>query len=329
MAEGTMLTDTLLGYSGLLYDKTNEATPILNSMAGRDAFIQSNEFVLGQDYTTEDGAIPNISEQGSLTAPDPTFVTRSQNSNVIQIFQEALAISYAKLSNGNQLAGVNLANASANPTNEMDFQVAQKMKKIAKSIENTIVNGEYNKAASSAAANKTRGLVQAITTNTVAAGGAVLDIWLVNELMQKIYEHGGDISRLTLVVSPVGLNQINGSAVENGLTIVPATRNENGISVSKIVMPYGEVSIMLGRYIPDGTALLVNLDALRLVHQPVPGKGNFFVEELAKTGAADKYQIYGQVGLDYANEALHGKITGLSTTFTKPIGQKVVTVASV
>ena len=40
MAEGTMLTDTLLGYSGLLYDKTNEATPILNSMAGRDAFIQ-------------------------------------------------------------------------------------------------------------------------------------------------------------------------------------------------------------------------------------------------------------------------------------------------
>ncbi len=329
MAEGTMMTDTLLGYSGLLYDKTNEATPILNSMAGRDAFVQSSEFVLGQDYQTEDGAIPNISESASLTAPDPTFVTRSQNTNVTQIFQEALAISYAKLSNGNQLAGVNLANASANPANEMDFQVAQKMKKIAKSIERVIVNGVYQKSTGNSVANKTRGLVAAITSNVVAASGAALDIWLVNDLMKEIYDNGGDISRLTLVVNPVQLNQINGSAVENGLTIVPATRNENGISVSKIVMPYGEVSIMLGRYIPDGTALLVNLDALRLVHQPVPNKGNFFIEELAKTGAADKYQIYGQAGLDYANEVLHGKITGLSTTFTKPIGQKVVTVASV
>lgn len=329
MANGTMMTDTLLGYSGLLYDKTNEATPILNSMAGRDAFVQSSEFVLGQDYQTEDGAIPNISEAASLTAPDPTFVTRSQNTNVTQIFQEALAISYAKLSNGNQLAGVNLANASANPANEMDFQVAQKMKKIAKSIERVIVNGSYQKSTGNTVANKTRGLVEAITSNVVAAGGATLDIWLVNDLMKEIYDNGGDISRLTLVVNPVQLNQINGSAVENGLTIVPATRNENGISVSKIVMPYGEVSIMLGRYIPDGTALLVNLDALRLVHQPVPGKGNFFIEELAKTGASDKYQIYGQAGLDYANEVLHGKITGLATTFTKPIGQKVVTVASV
>ena len=329
MAEGTMMTDTLLGYSGLLYDKTNEATPILNSMAGRDPFVQSSEFVLGQDYQTEDGAIPNISESASLTAPDPTFVTRTQNTNVTQIFQEALAISYAKLSNGNQLAGVNLANATANPSNEMDFQVAQKMKKIAKSIERVIVNGVYQKSTGNTVANKTRGLVSAITSNVVAAGGAALDIWLVNDLMKEIYDNGGDISRLTLIVNPVGLNQINGSAVENGLTIVPATRNENGISVSKIVMPYGEVSIMLGRYIPDGTALLVNLDALRLVHQPVPGKGNFFIEELAKTGAADKYQIYGQVGLDYANEVLHGKITGLATTFTKPIGQKVVTVASV
>jgi hypothetical protein len=151
-----MLTDTLLGYSGMLYDKTNEATPILNSLAGRDAQIQSNEFVLGQDYETEAAEIPEISEQASLTAPNPTFVTRTQNTNVIQIFHEALSMSYAKASNGNQLAGVNLAGAVANPTNEMDFQIAAKMRKIAKSIEKTFIQGTYAKAATSAAANQTR-----------------------------------------------------------------------------------------------------------------------------------------------------------------------------
>jgi hypothetical protein len=322
-----MLTDTLLGYSGMLYDKTNEATPILNSLAGRDAQIQSNEFVLGQDYETEAAEIPEISEQASLTAPNPTFVTRTQNTNVIQIFHEALSMSYAKASNGNQLAGVNLAGAVANPTNEMDFQIAAKMRKIAKSIEKTFIQGTYAKAATSAAANQTRGFISAITTNAVAATGTpALDIWLVNQVMEKIADHGGNLQGLTLVVGGVQLNQINGSAVENGLTIVPATRNENGINVTKIVMPFGEVSLMLDPYVPAGTALLLNLPVCRLVHQPVPNKGNFFVEELAKTGAADKYQIYGQVGLDYANELFHGKITGLATTFTKPVGRKVVTV---
>ena len=81
---------------------------------------------------------------------------------------------------------------------------------------------------------------------------------------------------------------------------------------------------MLGQFLPAGTALLVNFDVIRPIEQPVPGKGNFFRELLAKTGAGEKYQIFGQFGLDYANELYHGKITGLATTFTKPQGRKVV-----
>lgn len=47
------------------------------------------------------------------------------------------------------------------------------------------------------------------------------------------------------------------------------------------------------------------------VFQPVPGKGNFFEEELAKNGASDRIQIYGQIGLAHAPAFLHGAITGL------------------
>jgi len=329
MANGVMMTDTLLGYAGLLYDKTNGATPLLNSMAGRDRFVQSRQFILGQDYESETGTQPAISENASLTAPDPTFVTRSQNTNVTQIFQETIAISYRKMSDGNTLNGLNLAGEFVNPEDEKAWQIRQKMKKIASQIEDMIINGAYQLGGNNSTADKSRGLDAAITTNTVAAGGAGLDIWMLNELMDKIYNKNGDITRLTLVVNGTQLNQINGSAVENGLTIVPATRNENGIQITKLIVPMGELDIMLDTKVPSGKAFLLNIDALHLVHQPVPNKGNFFVEPLAKTGAADREQIFGQAGLDYSNELLHGKITGLSTTFTKPVGRKVVVVEDV
>ena len=52
------------------------------------------------------------------------------------------------------------------------------------------------------------------------------------------------------------------------------------------------------------------------VNQPTPGKGNFFVEELARTGAGIKKQLFGQWGLDYGAEWLHAKLTNISTTIT-------------
>ena len=310
-------------YSGALFNKGNERTPFLSMIAGKTAVSNSVEFVLGQNYTSEEGDIPSISEQASLTAPDATLITRSQNTNVTQIFQESIGISYAKQSNMGTLSGANIAGQTANPINELDFQTSNKLKKIARSLEKTCIQGTYNKATSDSTVNKTRGMVEAIATNVVAAAGAPLDIWLVNDLMTKIYNSNGDITRLTLMVDGVSLNQLNGSAVENGLTITPATRNENGIQIRKLVMPMGEVELMLGQFLPAGTVLLVNFDVIRPIEMIVPGKGNFFRELLAKTGAGEKYHIFGQFGLDYANELYHGKITGLSTTFTKPEGKKV------
>jgi hypothetical protein len=45
----------------------------------------------------------------------------------------------------------------------------------------------------------------------------------------------------------------------------------------------------------------------------VPDKGFLFVEPLAKTGASEESQIYGEVGLEYGVEKHHGKIINLAT----------------
>lgn len=298
-------------------------------ISGKTKYTNSVEFVLGQEYTSEDGDIPNISETGSLTAPDPSYITRSQNTNVTQIFQDSVAISYAKMSNMGTLAGANIAGQVANPQNELDFQVGNKMRKLARGIEKTFIQGVYNKATADDEVNKTRGMNAAIVTNTVAAGNKPLDIWMVNELVQKIDESNGDISNLTLWVDNTTLNQIVGNAVEMGVQVGAFRANEYGIQIRDLLLPTATVHIAQGQFIPAGTAYLFNFDAIAPVEQPTPGKGNFFLEELAKTGAGEKYQIFGQIGLDYGNERLHGKITGLATTFTKPIGQKVVTVSQV
>lgn len=308
----------------MLFNKGNTRTPFLNAISGRPKYTSSVEFVLGQEYTSEDGDIPNISETASLTAPNPSYITRSQNTNVTQIFMDSVAISYAKQSNMGTLSGINIAGQQANPQIELDFQVGNKMRKLARSIEKTFIQGNYNKAKKDSEVNKTRGMNAAITQNVIPAASKPLDIWLVNDLVQKIRDNGGDISNLVLWLDTISLNQLNGSAVESGVEMGKAYESEYGIQVKDLLLPIGKVRTALGEFIPSGTVFAFNLDAISPVEQPVPGKGNFFLEPLAKTGAGEKYQLFGQIGLDYGNELLHGKITGLSTTFTKPEGQKVV-----
>lgn len=323
----TVTSFDCLNYSGMLYNKSNTKTPFLNMISGNVKYTNSVEFVTGQFYSSEEGEIPEISEEASLTAPKGSFVTRNQLSNVTQIFMDAVAISYAKQSNMATLSGVNIAGQVANPQNELDFQVARKMEKLKRSIEKTFIQGTYVKASDDKTANKTRGMNEAITTNVVEASEKPLDFWLVNEVVTKINDAGGDISDLVILMNSVNLLQLHGNAVEMGVPVGKEYTTAYGIQVRDLILPVGTtIKIALGEFIPEGTALIINPSVVGPVEQPVPGKGNFFLEELAKTGAGTKYQLFGQIGLDHGPEWFHGKITGLSAEFTKPVGQKVVTV---
>lgn len=316
-------------YSGLLYNKAATDTPFLNMISGNVKYTNSVEFVCGQYYTSEEGEIPEVSETASLTAPAATFVTRNQMSNVTQIFHESVAISYAKQSNMATLSGINIAGQTANPQDELDFQIANKMNKIKRSIEKAFIAGEYNKAASDSEVNKTRGIANAITSNITAAAGKALDMWLVNDIVTKIANAGGNISELVILMNSANLLQLHGNAIEMGMPIGESYTGAFGIQVRDLILPVGTtIRVGLGAFIPAGTALVINPSVCAPVEQPVPGKGNFFLEELAKTGAGTKYQIFGQIGLDHGPEWFHGKITGLSTDFTAPVGQKVVSVTS-
>ena len=319
----------VLNYSGMLFNKGNTRTPLSAIIGARPKLTNHVEFVTGQEYEGGGaGSQPAITETASLTAPEPTVVTREQKTNVAQIFHESVGVSYAKESNMGTLSGVNIANQEANPINELDFQVAAKMQKVNRDIEYTFINGVFAKATSDAQANKTRGLVTAITTNTKAMASKPLGLWDIADMVKKIYGANAPTDGLCLWCDATTLFQINADAVQNGLTVVPAAREINGIALSSVVTPIGVVYLYLGECLPAGTALLLNLDVISPVFQPVPGKGNFFLEPLAKTGAGEKYQLFGQIGLDHGPEWYHGKFTGIAQTFTAPTYSRSVVIAN-
>lgn len=319
----------VLNYSGMLFNKGNVRTPLSSIIGSKAKTTNHVEFVTGQEYTSGgDGSQPAISETASLTAPDASVVTREQKTNVTQIFMESVGISYAKQSNMGTLSGINIENQQANPMNELDFQVAAKIQKVNRDIEYTFINGEFHKATKDSEANKTRGLVPAITSNVTAMGSKPLGLWDIADMMKKIYGANAPTDGLCLWCDAVTLFQINADAVQNGLTVVPAAREINGIALSSVITPLGVVYLHLGECLPAGTALLLNLDVIAPVYQPVPGKGNFFLEQLAKTGAGEKYQLFGQIGLDHGPEWYHGKFTGISTAFEKPTYSRSVYVAN-
>ena len=312
MADTFAMSGNTPNFSGMLFNKGNTKTPFSTMIGAHRKFTNHTEFVTGQEYETAEGSQPNISEAESLTAPDASVLKREQKTNVTQIFQESVGISYGKMSNMGTLSGINVAGQQANPVSEEDFQIAAKMAKIGQDIEYTFLNGKYQKSTGDNVPNKSRGLLNAIKSNIVDADGKMLSFMLLCEAMKCIDDSNGDTTNLVVGLDSTGRLQLNADAAANGLTIVSAGRDINGIAVDQVLTPLGTVYLKTLKYLPTGTVALFDPSIMAPVEQIVPKKGNFFLEELAKVGAGTKKQIFGQIGLDHGPEWYSAKITNLS-----------------
>jgi hypothetical protein len=135
---------------------------------------------------------------------------------------------------------------------------------------------------------------------------------MVLDLLQSVWDNGGiaQAETATLMVN---------STLKRALTTIFVTnknyqeqsRDVGGVHVQTIETDFGVLNVMLNRYMPSGALQVVSLDECAPAFLPIPGKGFLFVEDLAKTGAADKRQVYGEIGLKYGNEKAHGKLLGV------------------
>ena len=313
---GLGTTWNLPNYAGELFTADTSKTPFLTMAGGLTGGMMTTdvEFPTGVLYDLPEASQPNISEEASATAPAASHVERKQEINVVQIFHESIDLTYAKMSNSGKMSGLNTAGQQPNPPSEEDFQLQQKLRKIARDVEFSFLQGTYHKASSASEAYKTRGMIElAKTVSHVEGGSKLLTIDILKALYLEMAENGATFDNMVLFCAPFQ-KQVITSLYEKQLGYnVGAPRNVGGMNITQIETDFFEMGIVTDFFMPKDTILIADMAHVAPVFQEVPGKGVLFVEDLAKTGASNKKQIYGQIGLDHGPAFLHGVITGLAT----------------
>lgn len=317
VVEGLGTTWNLPNYAGELFTADPSQTPFLSMIGGLTGGKQTNnyEFPTAVLFDYPAASQPAISESASATAPAASHIARTQESNVVQIHQEVIELTYAKMSNNGRMSGLNTAGQQPNPADEKAFQIQHKLIKIARDVEHSFISGKYKKAASGAEANQTRGMLELCTSGTstsIAAGDAALTKELLDQLYLSMAEKGAYFNNMVMLCGAKQKQAISNIYASQLGANQPATRNVGGVNITEIETDFFKCGVVWDRFVPADTILLVDVAHIAPVFQAVPGKGVLFEEMLAKTGAADKIQIYGQIGLAHGAAFLHGAITGLA-----------------
>lgn len=315
--QGTGTTNNLPNYAGDLFTASPTRTPFLSMIGSlsQGRRTTNDRFPTGQLYEFPDPAQPEISEQASQTAPKATALVRQQKYNVTQIFHETIAITYAKMANSGKLSGLNTSGATVNPTSELDWQIARRLEKIARDVEYTFLNGQYQESTGDDVANKTRGMFALCSTGTtIAAGDTGISIDLLKQLFKAMADAGAPFGNMVLFCGSEQKQRITSLYESQVGYNTPATRAVGGMNIQKLETDFFEMGIVYDPFVPADSILLADVSVCAPVFQDVPGKGTLFLEDLAKEGASERKQLYGEIGLDHGPAFLHGSITGLKNS---------------
>lgn len=191
---------------------------------------------------------------------------------------------------------------------EYSYQMAKKMKELARDMEYAIVNGTGASGAS-ATARALKGVLSWIGTNVgtgTATGDEALTETMYNNLLQDIYDEGGN-------PDVTYANGFQKRAISQFST--PNTRNINTedkrliATVDVYDSDFGLQQIILDRYMPTGEVAVLEEDMWKVAMlRPVKFK------ELPDNGGGPKGQVEAEFTIEALNEKSSGKITGLSTS---------------
>ena len=285
-------------------------TPLLNMLGGLSGGTyrtsQSFIFPVAQPYSLSAGSQPEITETDSVTSRTATTVTRDQGLNTVQIFQETVEVSKAKQSTVGEISG--LSAVGVQPVqDEFGFQKDAALRQIAVDLEFSMLNGTYQAAVDATTGAKMKGLANAISTNAVAASGAVLDKALMDSMFQTMAEAGALFENVVIFV-----NAFQKTKISDIYGYAPTDRNVGGVNVKQIETDFGVVGVMYDPQVATDDVYAVEMSVMSLMFVPTEGQLIIF-EDLAKIAASKKGEWYAQIGLDYGAEEYHGALTGLAT----------------
>lgn len=318
MAAGTMWNAP--NYVGELFLVGASKTPFLNMIGGLQGTqiktVGAFEFSLAQPYSLNAASQPDISESGSLTAPTAETYARGVDKNTCQIYQSQVSISYAKQSASGQVSVDEIASLSYGHVDinddqpvgtEKDFQIATHMRQIALDCDYTFLQGSYQQATEAGVAAKTRGIIEGATSNLVNAASSSLSKSLIDSLLRSMAAAGSEFLNPVIFV-----NALQKQRLTDIYSYAPEDRNVGGTNIKQIETDFAVLGVVWAPNMPTTGLLIADVPFCSPVFLPVPDKGVLFYEELSKSGASENGQIYGQIGLDYGPEEMHGYIQNLA-----------------
>jgi hypothetical protein len=283
------------------------------------------KYPLNSNNALDAGSQQDITEDETATAPTPRNYDRVQDEyGYIQIFHKGVGSTWAAESETAKLSGLSITGEVADLNDPFLSNFNMTMRQLAVDVEWHMLNGQLNESAASneasrmaglfATQNKDGGAAHTINTNKVDCSGDALTTADMDAMFLLMKETSFAPMRNPVIIGRYSslkkLTDLYGVAPMAGPLNNIGTINGQ---IDRIVTEAGIFPTIEVPQAPANTLGLIDLAFVSPVFLPVPEKngrpgGVLFYTPTAMTGAADKGQIYGQIGLTYTAEEFHGKV---------------------
>jgi hypothetical protein len=307
-------------YVGELFQKTerpNSVLRLIGGLTGELRLVGNTKYPMGVNYILPAAAQPNILEGA---APSAVEQDTAQADNIVQIFQKSVKLDYSKQALTQRVDGIAIipggAYGSPLQTGSLEWQLARSLESVARDANFTFLRGAYVSPANNATARRCRGVRTAVTTNVTAITPPLSKISFEAALRaamdQSMFSMGdelfvlGDATTLSILISLYEPAATSGFRPQD-------TREIVGVSVRTIVTRWATCNLVWEPDMAANELFVFQPKFCRVVAMPIPSKGVLFSEPLGRVGAAEEWQIYGELGIDYRDEIFHAVLTGITS----------------
>ena len=314
---GQGTTFNLPNYHGELFTVTPTETPFLSAIGGLGGAKTAHAIDFEWQTVDRRASSANNAALEGAAAPTGSERARVNVKNCVEIHHSAIEISYSKMGASANFAGVNVGPQWDDVmVNELALQTQAELESIAVDVEKSFLSGTYARPADNSTVRKTQGVLGAAATVSANAGtNRALTSAIVNSHIQAMFDAGAKLpeaSTVFIVGSGQQVNLTNTYAAASTLSAPVRDRNVAGMNINTVVTPFGTFGVLVDRWMPANQIALVDLSVCYPVFLEIPGKGLLFTEELARTGSSRKFQLYGEIGLEYGPAIAHGLIKDLT-----------------
>ena len=192
-------------------------------------------------------------------------------------------------------------------TDQMQYESAKSIPEMMRLIERTLQYGK-RAAGSTTTPRMMGGYQEFITTNKASGSGisvATACVAAIEDAVELIYNAGGGGDFLA-IVNPATYQLIKNAYDSSAYVRYAPEQNRFGTLVDRIVTPFGDVSFVIDRWQLSSLIPIMKLDNVgMLTLRP------WQVEDLAKTGDAEKKQLIGEFTFCMKLEKSHALLTSV------------------